>query len=343
MNKDVNKDNVKLEKEDIKEIDSTQSVKEKKDKRKNPYYLFLSFVIQKMKEDKLYLLSFIITVLFVVIFSLYKVNEADGLYKHKKDEVVDSNVTPTLKPDVNTQTNDILDVSDYVGVYSREVVLDEPITISDSCSLTSYNILYQIKKDKTIKKFFSNECIGNVLIWEDTLAYVSNGGARYINANDTNFLFSATNMKEVDGSAYKLDSDITNVKENNKIKNVQFVFFEKNIIIKTFEDLVLLHENVIDYKLSDGYPNKGGDTSERVFKIEDNVYKFIVFENNEKKNCYTEVDINDSSFVNGPSYKIYSVEYSIKEGKFKAAKEIVSRDKTVDCDVFNSDLASLKE
>ena len=95
--------------------------------------------------------------------------------------------------------------------------------------------------------------------------------------------------------------------------------------------------------MSDVYPNKGGDTSERVFKIEDNVYKFIVFENNEKKNCYTEVDINDSSFVNGPSYKIYSVEYSIKEGKFKAAKEIVSRDKTVDCDVFNSDLASLKE
>ena len=32
-----------------------------------------------------------------------------------------------------------------------------------------------------------------------------------------------------------------------------------------------------------------------------------------------------------------------KDGKFKTAKEIVSRDKSVKCDVFNEDLASLKE
>lgn len=343
MNKDVNKNSVKLEKEDIKEIDNTEAIKEKKDKKKNPYYLFLTFVIKKMKEDKLYLLSFIITVLFVGVFSLYKVNEADGLYKHKKDEVVDNNVTPTIKPDVNAQVSDVLDVSDYVGIYSREVVLDEPIVVSDTCSLTSYNVLYQIKKDKTIKKFFSNECVGNLLIWEDTLAYVSNGGARYINANDTNFLFSATNMKEIDGSAYKLDDDITNVKVVNKIKNVDIDFIDNKIIIKLIDDLVLLHENVIDYRLSDSYINNGGDTKERVFKIEDYKYKFILFENNEKKNCYSEVDLADPNFVDGPSYKIYSIEYSSKDGKFKAVKEIVSRDKSVKCDVFNEDLESLKE
>ena len=296
-----------------------------------------------MKEDKLYLLSFLITVAFFAVFSLYKVHDAEGLYNHKKEDTktTENNVTPTVKEDLTVDDN--LDVSDYVGIYSREVILDSPIVLSDTCSITTYKLVYQIKKDKSIAKYFMNDCLGTTLIWSDTLAYVSTGGARYISANDVNYLFSASNMKEVDGDAYKLDSDISSIKVNKKYKKVEISFDEDRIVLMSYDNLFLLHDNKIEFELNSEYPNNGGDLEQRVFKSEtDDTYNFVVFSNEEEKSCYSTSDIADATFVDGTLYKMYSIKYDSDNNKFEKAKEIVSRDKSAGCDVLNDDLAALK-
>lgn len=317
--------------------------KEKKEKKKKTYYLFFSAVINRFKEDKLYLLSFIITIVFIVIFSLYKVYDAEGLYKNKKDtnDIVDNNVTPTVSTDL--KVDDELDVSDYVGIYSREIILDSPVQLSDTCSVTTYKFIYQIKKDKSISKYFMNDCLGTYLIWKNELSYVSTGGARYISANDINYLFSTTNMKEVDGDAYKLESDITSVKENKKYKKVETSFDGDRLILMAYNNLFLINENKIEFELNSEYLNNGGDLEQRVYKTDtENTYKFVVFSNEENKSCYKTGEISASEFVDGSLYKIYSIKYDSDEHKFNTAKEIISRDKSAGCDVLDEDLLTLK-
>lgn len=305
------------------------------DKKKNPYLLFLSFVVNKMKEDKLYFLSFIITLIFVILFSIYNIYEAEGLYKHKDDK-------PIKNETVVYQSNeDVLDIKDYIGIYSKEIILDNALVINDSCTIDAYKIAYQIKKDKSIAKYFVSDCVGTVEIWKDKLNYVTTGGARYISANNLNYLFASSSMKEVDGDTFTIDDDLTSLKNNIKLKNSNVYFEGKGIILMTNNNLYLLNGEMGTNVLAD-YQSNGGNLDKLVYKSDiKRQFNFIVFYNEENVNCYTSVD--GVEVVDGSLYKIYSIKYNIDSNTFNKPKEIISRNKSAGCDVLEEDLALLTE
>jgi hypothetical protein len=311
-------------------INNINMVDNKKDIKNKPYYLLLSFVVMKMKEDKLYFLSFIITLFFLVFSSFYNIYYSEGLYgKNEKDEVVDKEVSTNV-------TDEILDIKDYVGVYSKEVFLDIPLDINNSCSVSAYKIAYQIKKDKSISKFFINDCVGSVPIWEDKLTYVSEGGARYISANSIKYLFSATSMKEVDGDTFKIDTELKTIKNNFKINNLDVYFENNGIILMTKSNLYLINGDVGINVLKD-YENSGGDLDRRIYKSQaKRQFNFIVFNNEEKVNCYDSIDDVDDLL-----YKIYTIKYDIDTNSFNKPKEVLSRNKSAGCSVFDEDLLVL--
>lgn len=307
----------------------------------------MKIFIDRLKHDKLYLFSFIVTLIFIGFFSISKLKQTEGYYDKKNDNnVVDNNVTPTVDTDLNKEEDNSveLDVLDYVGIYSREVIMSSPVVLDNTCSVTSYKVVYQIKKDKSITKYLINDCVGTIKIWSDKLRYVSSGGARYISANGINYLFSNTNMKEVDGEAYKIDDDISMLKENKKIKNTEVYFKNNNIIFMTNKDLILVKGNLINYQLSNNYTSNGGNLEKIVYKSDiENQFNFIIFDSNAKKECFTIDEISDASFKDGINYKIYTIKYNENEEVFGNPKEILVRDKSAGCDLYKEDLELLKE
>lgn len=297
--------------------------------------LFRAFFV-KMKSDKLYMLSFIITVLFLGAFSLYNIYESEGLYKVSKKE--------EEKIDV-VDVTDELDISDYVGYYSKEYSLNRDIYYNESCSFDSYKIVYRIKSDNKILKYFVNDCVGTVLISSDSLSYLDDGSAKYVNANGRNYLFSATGMREIDGESYLIDKTIKSLKHDQNYGSSSVNFVNDDIIVSSVDNLYLIKKNKVDYVLSDDYILNTIFLDKSVYSSveEDLTFKFIVFNKDLEFACYEEDYLISDSFVDGPSYTIYSISYNEKNGSFDKVKEIVSRTKSSGCIVFNSDLESLKK
>lgn len=331
------------------ELIKEQKLKEK-EKKKNSSYLFFTFFIKRLKEDKIYLFSFIVTAVFLGFFSFKKLQATEGYYDKKNESKTNENVVvPTINPDLNNQnkndkTGDALDISDYVGIYSKEVTMNAPAVINKTCSISSYKVVYQIKKDKSISKYFINDCIGTIKIWDSKLDYVSSGGARYISANSINYLFSNSSMKEVDGDTFKLDDDINTIKVNKKIDNVEVSFLDSNVVFVSNNDLISIKGNNINYQLSEKYKINTNVLDKIVYNSSvKNQFKFIIFEDKEEKKCYTKEEISADNFTDGKIYTIYSVKYNEESKIFDAEKEIVSRNKSDGCDVYNEDFANLEE
>ena len=325
------------------ELNDELVTKKKKDKSENPYYLFVTFVIKRLREDKLYLISFIITLLTVIVFSIFKVQDAEGYYEKNKpvnNASVSTNVDNSNKSDVTLE----LDVSDYVGIYSKEFSLESSLVLSDTCSINSYKLVYQVKKDKSIIKYFVNDCVGNIKIWSDKLDYVSNGGARYISANDINFLFSTNHMKEAYGDTFNIDDDISSIKEKKLLKDYDTSFLGTNIILHGNKELIAIKGNKVSFKLTDNYVSNGGGLDKLVYKSSiKNQYNFIVFANEENANCYGAASITVPTFNDGINYKIYTIKFNTEKDSFNDPKEIISRNKVDGCNLFNEDLETLKE
>lgn len=317
----------------------------KKDKKNNVSYLFLSRFLKRLKEDKLYFISFIITLLFIFMFSIGKVRQAEGIYSNVKNEIEENNVTPSVDATLNEKdTIEEIDVTNYVGIYSKVVMMNSPVVLNDTCSITNYKLVYQIKKDKSITKYLVSDCVGTIKIWNDTLAYVTNSGARYISANNINYLFSGSALKEVDGETYKIDEDITSIKEKNKFFEGNVYFYNNDIVFRTNNNLFLVRNSDIVYDLSKNYPNNGGDLKQRIYEsASDNQFNFIVFNNNEGKNCYTEDEVNDGEFIDGENYKILKIKYNFSTKTFDEAEEIVTRKKSDFCSLYKEDLELLKK
>ena len=307
-----------------------QEIQEKPEKKERKYkFHFLPVFWNGLKENKLYLLSFLITLGFIVFSSCDRVKDSEGFYSFKfnKEDVVDK------KSDEGTTSataNDEVDVKNYIGVYSREVNLIDAIKVG-SCSLDSYKIVYQIRNDRTITKYFYNSCLGTIKIWSEELKYASSSGARYISANNIYFLFGNSGMKEVDGFTYKLDSS-ENMKENKKVKDVDLYFYDNNIVLLLNDNLVLVDGDTISYNLKDEYKSNGGNLDKLVYKMDDYTYKFIVFSSGDAKSCY------DSSNDDSLNYTIYSITYDTDNKKFGNVKEIVSRKISDGCSLYKTDL-----
>lgn len=286
---------------------------------------------------------------FLVVFSFSKLKNTEGYYDRQKSTETTETATPTVNPPVSNptsdkkpSTNEEVDIASYVGIYSRTVTPTAPLKLSDTCTISEYQVIYQIKKDKTITKYLYNECLGTIKMWSDELSYVSSGGARYISANNVNFLFATNSMKEIDGETYKIDESITTLRESKKEKNTEITFYDNNIIIKTPNDLILLKGATISYQLSQKY-TINNRKEQTVYKSDtEDTYNFIVYEE-ENKNCYTKEEIEAKEFVDGPIYTIYSIKYNTEKGLFDTEKEIVSRQKSDGCDSLNADLEILKK
>lgn len=351
----------KIEKEEeltVKEITDIQNeinkellkVKKTKEKKKsqNATYLFFTFFVKRLREDKLYLFSFLVTITFFSIFSFKKLQETEGYYDRKQEnKLTENNTTPTVNTPTENKKNettitDELDISDYIGIYSREIVLTSPVVLNNTCTITDYKIIYQIKKDKTMTKYLMNDCLGTIKMWSDSLKYVSSSGARYISANNVNFLFSTTNMKEVDGETYKIDEEISTIRENRRQKDIENYFYDNNIILMSKDDLVLLKGSNISYQLSEKYKiNKVID--QIVYKSSaKNQFNFIIFIDSENKTCYSEEEINKEGFEDTENYKIYTIKYDAESGTFAPEKEIISRNKSASCTNYEEDLEELK-
>ena len=252
----------------------------------------------------------------------------------------DGDVSASVDSNLNNKTTDSdIDVSDYVGIYSREVTLSEPVKLSDSCTLNNYKVVYQIKKNKSIAKYIYNDCLGTIKLWDGTLAYVSSGGARYISANNTNYLFATNTMKEVDGETYTIDDDINSIREKTNVKNIDITFDDSNIIIMTYDNLYLISGGTVSIKLGVEYNNNGGDLDKRIYKSSTKYkYNFIVFSNGDAKNCYDETIVEDKLL-----YTIYSVKYNSTDKKFGTVKKVVSRNVNDLCTNYDDDIELLKE
>ncbi len=339
-NSEINSEVIAEAIDGINEINTDDDKPKKKEKKKITSYLFFTLFFKKLKEDKLYFLSFVITLVAILFFSITKVREAEGIYTNKDNNVVENN-NPSTDTSLNEGKDVVVDILSYVGFYSKEVLLSSPLVLSDTCTVTSYDYVYQVKKDKTITKYLINDCIGTIKMWSSPMNYVTNSGAKYINANNINYLFSVNGLKEVDGDTYKLNDDISSLKVNNKLKTVTISFIDDNILIETLDNLFLVNSGEILFDL-DQYKSIGGSLDKKVYKSSTKgQYNFIMFLNNEKVNCYT--DLTSSTFVDGINYRIFSVKYNEDAKDFDEVKEVISRDKSAGCEVYNDDLELLKK
>ena len=125
---------------------------------KKPYKIFID-IVKKLKEDKLYLSSLIITLLFIGISSYNGVKNVVELYNE------DNNIKVNNPNDVdNTSLTTDIDISNYIGIYSKEISLESPIKLNSTCTISSYKYIYQINSNKKITKYLSNECLGTIKI-----------------------------------------------------------------------------------------------------------------------------------------------------------------------------------
>lgn len=317
----------------------------KKNKNRNTTYLVFKAFLERLKEDKLYFVSLIITIVFFSLFSINKLATTDGYYDKKTEnsEVnANSNNDTTKKEDETTVKSDAVDVTGYVGIYSREVVLTTGVKVNDTCSIDDYKLVYEIKSNKKIAKYLMNDCLGTIKIWEGTLTYVSSGGARYISANNINFLFSASSMKEVDADTYKIDEDITSIKENRLLKNTDISFYNNNFIINTPDDLILIKGSNIGYQLKANYNTSSDSTNKTVFKTNTNgTYKFIGFSDSANTKCLNDNELAD--IEEKELYKVYSIKYNEDKEAFNKAKELFTRKNTDGCRGLEEDIATLNE
>lgn len=323
-------------KDQINEEEKIEKISEKKEQRDKTIF-FIHIFLKQLKEDKKYLISLLITLTFLAVASINKVQNSESFIKKETPKEEEKNVTPTVSPNVDNNQNkkETLDIKNNVGIYSREIVLNEKIKLSSTCEITSYKYIYNIKSDKTITKYLANECLGTIKVWSDKLKYAESSSN--IVANEITYIFGSNSVKEADGEIYKIDEDIKTINESNLIKDNTYDFYNDNIVITTNEDLFLIKGNTITSSFNKDYKNHGGAKIKRFYKTDiENTYSFVVFENNEEKICY------ENSTSEDVIYNLYKVEYDKESNSFKKPEIVVTKTKKDECKDIKDELLHLK-
>lgn len=313
-----------------KSLENIQKINETKKQSKYNFF-------KKCMSDKLYIICFIIVVAFFSISTFDKIHRDTTKEPNTNDSAVkEMKSTSTLEPQV-------LDISDYVGVYSRSITMKTPVKVNPLCSIDSYKYIYQVKSDKTINKYYYNACIGSILIKSDKLNYVTYSGARYIGTEDMNFSFAPNTLKEIDGYTYKIDEDIVVIKEDKRIDDVNLDFYADNIVITTKDNIYLVNEKDIKYKLPNEYLSEYSPLDKSVYKSNIKYqYNFITYKNESTNYCYTFTEENENT-KNDIAYYIYTIRYDVNTNKFMDVKEVVARTKEDSCSNYAEDLKLLQE
>ena len=338
--KDINEIKKIKNVEELEEIEDANPTDIIKEKLSEHNFFFVHF-IKRLKTDKFYLFSFIITLIFLCIVGTVKVKQSDGvLYKkdNKTPEVTNSNDT-TLTPADETK-KEVVDVTDYVGTYSKEFILDNVINFGENCSVDTYKYIYQIQADGKITKYFYNSCIGTIKIWEDTFKYNNANGARYIGTSNMNFTFSTNKIKEVDGSTFKIDKEISTIKESKNIDEIDISFYGNSTVIMTNTNLLVINNDKVSSPIGEEYNNNGGNLTQRFYKSSNEYqYNFIVFNKTVEDVC----DASNTDDENELVYTTYSIRFDSGSDNFLEPKKVVSRTKSDSCKNYKKDIANLKE
>ena len=314
-----------------KNVESIQKINEEKKRNK---YTFL----KKCLSDKLYIICFTITVVFLLIATANKFHQENV----KNGPIINDASVKEITP-ITPEEVPVLDISDYVGVYSRNITMKTPVYVNPFCSVDSYKYIYQIKSDKKINKYYYNSCIGSILIKSDESNYVSYNGGRYIGTEEMNFSFAPNILKEVDGYTYKIDEDIIVIKEDKRIDDVILDFYADNIVITTNNNLYLINENSIKYQLPNDYLNTFHSLDKTVYKSNIKYqYNFITYKDESADYCYTFTDENEAT-KNDIAYSIYSIRYDVNSNKFMDIKEVLVRTKEESCANYAKDLKLLTQ
>lgn len=344
MKKNTNVEKVEIEKKH-KKIEEDTTISKIKNKLNEHNFFFKNF-LEKLKVDKIYLISFLITLTFLSVTSVIKVKHADGYLNKNQTDInqKENNDDTTLTPAKDAEQEEI-DVSDYVGIYSKEYILDNVITFGENCTVDSYKYIYQINNDGTISKYFNNSCIGTIKIWSDKFKYNNNDGARYIGTKNMNYTFNTNKLKEVDGETYKIDTDITTIKESKNIEEIELSFYGLNTIIMTNTNLILLNKEKASSPISEEYTSPVTSLKKRFYKSSNEYqYNFIVFNTDIDEICATQEPNNiENVETSEETYKIYSIRYDASSDNFLEPKMLVSRTKSDSCENYKKDLSILKE
>ena len=276
-------------------------MKKENKKNVNPF-------IAKFRDNKLYLISFIITLCVLSYLMFFIMKHSDGIItkRNKKQLEIIENIKKAKK------AND--------GYYTHNVTLNKKVDIG-TCTIDSYSYIFEVKEG-IFTRYFSNNCLGVVKLGEET------------NINVVDYSFTTNNI------TYNKDASITSLIESNN-SSVSLYFYTDSIVMLSDVDLVLINNNKVSYINSENYINDGGNLSKRYYESEnDDTFNFIVFYNKEEVPCY-----NDLSSINGKDklYDIYQIHYNNALGKFDSPKLMVSRINEDYCLNYENDIDILKQ
>ncbi len=261
----------------------------------------------ELRHNKLYLLSFLITIAFIGGCVIRDINKSEGMITKQKN--ADKVLKQVKKKNNNTTTNN------NNGVYKTNMTLSRTISIG-ACDINEYSYYIEVNNTK-YTKYFSNSCIGTVLV-----------------GNITDKITIKNKSFKLDNNTYNKDDSI-DLKESKS--NIEVNIYKDNILLLGDDNLVLLNDNSIIYTSSDIYQNNGGKLTKRYYR-KNNTYKFIIFENNIEEDCSTV-----SSKDNNKVYTIYSITYDIYNNKLGDPVELVSRYSNDLCNYYEEDMKLLQE
>ena len=261
----------------------------------------------ELRHNKLYLLTFLITIFFIGSCVIKDINKSEGMITKQR------NANKVLKQ-VNKKTT-TTNKNSNDGIYKTNLTLSRSISIG-ACDINEYSYLIEVKKNK-YTKYFSNDCVGTVLVGN---------------------IQSKINIKN---KSFKLDNNTYNKDDTVDLKitksNIDINIYDDNILLLGDDNLVLLNNDSILYTSSDIYQNNGGKLTKRYYR-KNNTYKFIIFENNIEEDCPT-ISNKDNNKV----YTIYSITYDINNNKLGDPVELVSRYSADLCNYYEEDMKLLQE
>lgn len=301
-------------------------IKKDMPKRKSYKVLILSSFIQRLKEDKLYLLCFIITVFAFSVFSSTRVKEGEGAFTKNEDKVVERNETNKV------DSSNLFDVSGFVGVYVKSYKLDKKIKYGESCEVSGYDFVYEVKSDNSIMRYIVNECFGTVLLNSDMLGYVNSGNVRNIGSKRAIYVFNNNKLIEIDGLTYVKDDKYKFDSNKTNLINTGLTFYGDKFIVLNNNELYLINGKNVEYEL---VPKTL--LAKSIYKTNNNTYKYFVYKDEETEVCYEDIQIVEVGFEDKDIYSIYSLEFDEVNLTFKDSMLEYTRKRSDTCQILNDD------
>lgn len=305
--------------------------------KKKPYnVILLSSFLKSLKEDKFYLICFIITVIAFFVFSTEKVKQGESVFASNP------HVTDNSSKDrpTNNTLDEELDVSKYVGTYVKSFKLNKSIKYSDTCDIKEYDFIYTIDKNNIISKYFYNKCLGTLLISKETLSYVKIENTKNIGTKTAIYVFKDKKLTHMNGYTYKLNNEYNIKEENNENDDFGLIVYDSKVILYTSNELYLINGKEIETEIL----NKGTLLSPSLFRVKDTSdFKYIVYEKDETQTCYIDSLVNADGFEDKNNYSIYSIKFDEDNLSFSEPVVEVVRKRSDKCDTLEEDLKELNE